>query len=716
MMLLAPTALVGLIAAATPVAIYLFLRRRKTEINWGASYLLRLTLASKKRTSLWRQYVVLAVRTLILALAAMLLAQPFLSGFAPSLDTPALPDRAVHRVVLFDNSRSMTVSEGNLTRLDRARLAAAALLRSQRAGDVTDLVPLIPAPDTSIEPVTLEGALSDDAVQHAVASVPIRDGLISLSPAFAAAMMRLSTTPGAASEIYLFSDFPRELESQLKSLDWLAPLARERDVRLAAVRMTGAADFAPPNISIDAVTMGTDTLVAGVPTRLYIDATNHSDRESVATFEISGNSVLRKQAVRFNPDEHKRIPISLSLQPGKGQVLKAAVQPSQLAEHATRSLSVDVKEAFDVWWVADEKEPGASASDEPDDAEFFQRAVKQRKDQASGIRIKPAKMNDLTVPIPDTVDAVILVGPRYTNPAIAAPLADFARRGGGVVLTLGPAIQLPAFNENLAPLLPAVLEKPIREKLDPEVFLQPQIEPAGAGSRAPLFEEFVSVSGNPSDLGQARFYNHFRVRSPETVTGVVARLSNGDPLLIEKRIGRGSVFLFTSTLGVGWTSLPVRQSYIPFVTRILNAAVAGRTLPLNLSPGGSFVTPWPAKGEVKVTLPDQSIQTRAVLDAAAGQFVVLDSLRETGLYQISDSAGNSRAFTVVGAAAESDLRSLPLQSQQKFGSILNSDIHPDWFAAVKTLGPAGANLTLWPWILAAMLVLYVFEAWFVKTL
>src|SRR5438132_14011867 len=99
MILLHPTALIGLVAAAAPVVIYLLLRRRKKEVQWGAGYLLRLALASRKKSSLWRQYVVLAVRSLILALAALLIAQPFKPGRNPSTDTPALPDRAVHRVV-----------------------------------------------------------------------------------------------------------------------------------------------------------------------------------------------------------------------------------------------------------------------------------------------------------------------------------------------------------------------------------------------------------------------------------------------------------------------------------------------------------------------------------------------------------------------------------------------------------------------------------------
>ena len=155
-----------------------------------------------------------------------------------------------------------------------------------------------------------------------------------------------------------------------------------------------------------------------------------------------------------------------------------AVKPTRLTSQGTRNLVVDVKDALDVWLVADEKDPAAATGEnaEPDDTEFFQRAIKLRKDQSPGIRLRSARMNELTLPIPPSVDAIILDGPRYTTPAIAKPLTDFVRRGGGLLITASPAIQLPAFNENLAALLPAPLDKPMHEKIDPESFLQAQVD------------------------------------------------------------------------------------------------------------------------------------------------------------------------------------------------------------------------------------------------
>jgi hypothetical protein len=723
MTLLHPFALAGLIAAAAPVAIYLLLRRRKTEIQWGAGYLLRLALASKKKSSLWRQIVVLTVRTLILALAALLIAQPFQPGHKPSLDTPALPDRAVHRVVLFDNSRSMTVADESVTRLDRARRAAGALLRSDRPGDTLDLIALIPKSPGAFEPLNLDGNIDDNHAEHALASIPTRDGEIALEPALATAMKRLAATPGSAAEIYLLSDFPRELGSQISAIAWFAPLAAERGVRVAPVNMIGSGDdAAQQNVSIDSITFGTDLLLAGIPTRLYIDASNHSDQQASAVFDISTSQVpLKRQTVHLNADERKRIAIAISLPAGAGQILQVAVKPTRLTSQGTRNLVVDVKDALDVWLVADEKDPAASTGEnaEPDDTEFFQRAVKLRKDQSPDIRLRSARMNELTVPIPANVDAILLAGPRYTTPAIAKPLTDFVRRGGGLVITASPSIQLPAFNENLAALLPAPLDKPMHEKIDPESFLQAQVAPKASTTGAgPLFEEFIAqgAEGPQSDLNQARFYNHYRLHDPPAASGVVLRLSNGDPLLIEKQFGRGIVYFYASTLGVGWTSLPVRQSYIPVLTRIFSAAVEGRTLPLNLKPGSTFIAPWPAKGAATLTLADQSTKGVDVIAAAAGQFVVVDNLRDAGLYQLSDAAGHRSAFTIAGGGIENDLRSLPSPARAKLASALGANVFPDWSSAVKSLGPAGGTTPLWPWLLAGILVLYLFETWLVRSI
>ena len=165
-MFLHPAALWSLLTAVTPVVIYLLLRRRKKEVAWGASYLLRKTLASKRKSSVWRQYVILATRTLILALMALLIAQPFRPNPRPTFLVPEPPAEAVHRVLLLDHSLSMTVGDAADTRLSRLKSAVRALLTAQRPGDETTVLSLLD-PETPLTPQPLAGRVSATAAQSA---------------------------------------------------------------------------------------------------------------------------------------------------------------------------------------------------------------------------------------------------------------------------------------------------------------------------------------------------------------------------------------------------------------------------------------------------------------------------------------------------------------------------------------------------------------------
>ena len=41
-------------------------------------------------------------------------------------------------------------------------------------------------------------------------------------------------------------------------------------------------------------------------------------------------------------------------------------------------------------------------------------------------------------------------------------------------------------------------------------------------------------------------------------------------------------------------------------------------------------------------------------------------------------------------------------------------MHASWARAVQALGPADAHHAAWPWVLALMALLYLFETWFVR--
>jgi len=46
-------------------------------------------------------------------------------------------------------------------------------------------------------------------------------------------------------------------------------------------------------------------------------------------------------------------------------------------------------------------------------------------------------------------------------------------------------------------------------------------------------------------------------------------LQSGDPLLTEADFGKGKIFLFTSSAGLGWSDLALRTAYVPLVQGLI---------------------------------------------------------------------------------------------------------------------------------------------------
>lgn len=709
MTLLHPLALVGLIAALSPIVIYLLLRRRKTEIPWGASYLLRLTLTSKRKSSRWKQFVVLACRALILALVALLLAEAFRPNPASALLAPALPDGPVHRLLLYDDSASMAaVDAGQTSRLTRASAALEALLATQRAGDYATLLSLR---EGGLAPITLAGRVDSARSRELLDRLVPSEGAIDLHGPLATALSRLASTPGAQAELYLFSDFPRQLAAEVDHLPWFAAAAAQRGVRVVPVNLADPAAATAPNLVLDELTLGTDLVPQGLPLTLVVTATNHTDAPLATSIALlMDGQEWSSQPVNFQPNEQRRLPLPIAFAAAGPHLVTASVPVSRLPAYGTRSLSVQVTPRLQVWVVADTSE--AAAAGGLADAEFLRRAAAPVGDQPAPIELTPVTWQEVSQPLPPEVDVVIVAGVPFAAAGAAEPLRAFVQRGGGLIFTLAPALQPGGYNEGFAALLPAALTTPAREEVEPATFGLLQ----GGGTRpfAPLFDDLAEE--RQGDLGDVRFYNYFRLAAPAPESAVLLRLGDDSPLLVHRALGRGQVYLWTSTLGVAWNSLAVRQSGQPLLYRLVTAAARGRVLPRNLVPGQRAVLPWPTAGRVEALQPDgilaQVVETAAWQETHVVSFVPAPI---PGVHRLR-GGGHEEAITVQRAPAEGDLRTVTAATAERLATALGAPLYAGWPAAVQALGAADAQRPLWPWLLLALLALYLFETWFVRQL
>jgi hypothetical protein len=209
------------------------------------------------------------------------------------------------------------------------------------------------------------------------------------------------------------------------------------------------------------------------------------------------------------------------------------------------------------------------------------------------------------------------------------------------------------------------------------------------------------------------------VVSNAPATRVIERLEDDAPLLLERELGRGRVYFWATTLGVGWSAMPVSSVFVPFVTRLALAAAAGREPRCNVNGGDMVMVPWPVAGAGVRLTPPSGLPTNVSSSAWGSRAaVMLSAPAAPGLYSLEGVSGvfTQAHFTVVGEVPESDLRPLDAAARSALCAALDAPIYDGWAAAVSALGPADASLPAWPWLLALMLAIYLAESWFVRKL
>jgi hypothetical protein len=179
---------------------------------------------------------------------------------------------------------------------------------------------------------------------------------------------------------------------------------------------------------------------------------------------------------------------------------------------------------------------------------------------------------------------------------------------------------------------------------------------------------------------------------------VIARLTNQDPLLLEKQVGEGRVLVFTSTFDNLANDFPLHSSFVPFVeqtARYLGRQQDGST---NVAVD-SFIELRSVKehgAAVEVTDPDGKHPLSLNEAASAQSFQV----NREGFYEIHRGNGRQEMVAVHADRRESDLTPIPQETLELWR---NTGKGPD---PVTTNGEAASQSRPWSlWRYALLLVL-----------
>ena len=619
MSFLTPLFLAGLAGLAIPVIIHLIQKERKNVVAFPSLMFLRkIPYESVERRKI-RNWPLLLLRLAALALIVMAFARPFLRSEAIAASAAG---GAREVVILLDRSYSL----GYADRFQRAVASAHDTVNGLGGTDRASVVLF----DTGAE-VALRSTTDKGRLNAAIDTARVSAAATKYGPALKLAGSIISESALPNKEVVLISDFQRRAwvgaegvrlpdgtkvtpvsvsDGEVANVS-ITPAVLQRTTVSGQERVTvtaGAVNRGPGAVEVPIALEVDGRVVETKPLSLGPNGSSSVSFEPFApvakftrgTIRLADDRLVRDNAFHFVVSPPQRVKVVIVERPG---ISRAA------SLYLSRALSLGEAPAFDV-------------------------TVRQM-DALSAEDIAGA--------------GVIVLNDVPVAEALAARLAAFVKRGGGLFAAFGERATWPASAEAIMPGIPGATTDRTRGT------------PGRIGAIEyghPIFESFRAPRSG--DYSSARFYNYRAVEAGTDVQ-VLARYDDGAPALLEKRVEAGRVIAWTSTLDVTWNDLALKPVFLPFIHKV--GATLGAFTQRRASMTVGDVLPVVAPGSNRT-------QGAPVVVGPGGQRAELDAkssvveLRDQGFYELRASERDPEPVVVASNVDLSESDMAPIDPQE----------------------------------------------------
>ncbi len=536
----------GLCGVAVPVAIHLLNRFYGRRTEWAAMELLRRALVTRANQVRLEDVLMLLLRCLVIILLAFALARPTLRSEAGKW---VGGQRRVGVVIAIDASYSMAHGEFTL-RFKRAVARAREILDTVEVGDPVTIVLMGGQPRIIQSSVGYVPAQAAGLLDTKEAVLPER---LNLESSLERIEELTRDLKAPIKECYLITDAQALTWETLsdKSTSSLRQIAALAHLFLVQIQPEGEENLALVGLDFVSGTLRKDGVA-----RFSAEVRNpgtQTRKGATVTFSVNGEPVDRQPLEAIAPGQTRAVSFVTRFDaPGYAR-LSAELGADELATDNTRHAVVRIPATVRVLCVDGDRKRAPFESE----TDYVAAALRLKKEgQKEGVVVTTLEPQDLASETLRDYDVILLANVDHVTPDSVARLFSFVKEGGGLIVSLGgnvePDLYNSIFRENGESLLPGELiviaESPAEGSAGWSV--------APPRSRHPLsaFLDFL-----PRDLLDAGgFRKAFRVKTAPGAQEILRFAENDLPLLLEKRLGRGSVLLFTSTVDREWTDFPVQ--------------------------------------------------------------------------------------------------------------------------------------------------------------
>lgn len=656
---LAPLLLFGAVFAAAPIIIHLLNRRQFKLVEWAPMEYLKLTLRTNRRRLQLEQWILMAIRTLLILILIFAVARPFFSGNAAAAWL-SLGGRT-SRVILIDDSLSMGLTAAGESAFQRSSEQAATLIESIGTQDNLTVV------TTS----SITNPMSRDAALTQLEATDLAGQVRKLEPVesannWAATLSELADllegTSNSSKEVRIFTD--------QRAAGWSADAA-EQAAKLEAmgvkVVIIKVGQGSTGNASLSELAPTSGVALANTPIEFVATIDTDGDPQfkvDYATLSIDGVESPIKLPEIAPGQRGIELRLSHTFEEPGQHTIELTLPDDALPGDNSQSQIINVAESIRVLLV--DGEPGIAARD----SEVFFLAQLL---YSGSTPIKTTVLPDsewFEQPSVGNYDLVVLANVERVPPRRIEQLKAMVEAGSGLIIFTGDQVDPSAYNNDLYAdgngLLPGKIE--LGESMEVEGLMIEQID----NSPLPVLQQLYL--DRPALLARTSPRKIARVIVPESDenkdTRVLARWNapGQPPAAIEKRVGKGRVVLWTVTADRDWSDWPTEATYFIGVRELALSIAGVSDATGNLTAGQLLrqrvsVSNPPSRAEVVKPGTEQTdAATIDRTDSKRPQIVYADS-HQAGLYTMSwDVPGRDELSTKLFALSpdirESDLRQL----------------------------------------------------------
>jgi len=688
MIFLNPTVLFGLLAASIPVLIHLLNLRKLKKIEFSTLAFLKELQKTKIRRIKLKQWILLALRILLILLLVSAFARPTIESVTLGGASSAAKTSSV---IILDNSFSMSKITDKGSYFNIAKATAKRLIHNLNSGDNISVLA------TADGRQDLIGYANPEHIKSLVDNIEISDRTFSAEEALLRAVTILNESKDFNKEIYFLSDFqnssfPQNAMTELE-------IENPELVKFYTFNFDGRGI---DNIAITDLSVNNQIFELNKTIEFNAELKNFSERDFdnlVVSLFINGERSAQKSTAITSG---QTVNVNFETVLTKSGVLDviAEIEDDDILHDNKRYLNISVPEKFNVLIAYENKS----------DAHFLTTALNYSADEEQ-IQTDEIFLKNILSKNLNEFDVLFIIAGKeeYSYKDL---LEDYLKTGGKIVI-------IPSSNAEQV-YLNDLMQRFDLGTIVSLVELSREEKPIKADSFDELHPMFTNLfETEKRDFNPPEFYKYFRTKNSPS-SGKIISFEDKSPFLLQKKDNSGALFLFTSSLTLDWNDFPLKGLFAPLIIKsvfyltqqkeIEEKIIAGMPVSVDLRKKNS--------PQIKVSGPDDMVEFITSDTLTGSGFLQYNNTSNRGFYKFysGDKLIDFKAVNVDKKESETnflmDDEIEKFISETGFKNVFPLDIESNY---IEDIYQSRFGLELWKYFLIAALIVALIEMYVSKS-